>query len=299
LKITKLQELIYNLPIENFMKKNIISVTPETSIKQIKGLLRINRISGLPVLDEDRLVGVVSMEDLINAIEAGQAHAPVRQIMTTQLITVLETASIIEAIKKFYQSGVGRLLVVNEQGKLTGILTANDITKGLLETVSQSIQENEVKRDSLIIFKEDIVSDQTCLSLRYRIKERDFKNGGSASSKIKKALERIGISPQIIRRVAISAYEAEMNLIIHTDTGGELITEIQPEQIRLTVIDQGPGIADVDQAVSPGFSTAPAWIQELGFGAGMGLANIKKCVDSFTLESSPGIGTKLEVVINL
>jgi anti-sigma regulatory factor (Ser/Thr protein kinase) len=211
----------------------------------------------------------------------------------------METASIIEAIKKFYQSGVGRLLVVNEQGALTGVLTANDITKGLLETLSRTIQENEVKRDPGIIFKEDIVSDQTSLVLRYRIKERDFKNGGSASSKIKKALERLGILPQIIRRVAISAYEAEMNLIIHTDAGGELITEIQPNQIRMTAVDQGPGIADVDQAVSPGYSTAPSWIRELGFGAGMGLPNIKKCVDSFSIESSPGIGTKLDIVINL
>lgn len=299
MEFNKLQELIYNLPIENVMKKNVISVTPDMTIKQLKGILRINRISGVPVLDGGRLVGVVSLEDLITAIEAGEANSPVGKRMTTRLITVLETASIIEAIKKFYQSGVGRLMVVNEQGALTGILTANDITKGLLETVSRSYHDDEVKRDSRIIFKEDIVSDQTSLFLRYRIKERDFKSGGSASSKIKKALERLGILPQILRRVAISAYEAEMNLIIHTDAGGELITEIQPDLIRMTVLDHGPGIADVEQALSPGFSTASAGIRELGFGAGMGLTNIKKCADSFAIESSPGIGTKLDIVINL
>lgn len=298
MEFTKLQELIYNLPIENAMKRNIISVSPEMTIKQINGILRINRISGAPVLEDGRLVGVVSLEDLLKAIEEGEANAPVRERMTTRLITVLETSSIIEAIKKFYQTGVGRLLVVNDQGNLTGILTANDITKGLLETISRGIQENEVKQDSGIIFREDIVSDQTCLSLRYRVKERDFKNGGSASSKIKKALERLGISPEIVRRVSISAYESEMNLVIHTNYGGELITEIQPELIRLTTLDQGPGIPDIDQALSPGYSTAPEWIRELGFGAGMGLANIKKCVDSFTLESTLGVGTKLEVVIN-
>jgi CBS domain-containing protein/anti-sigma regulatory factor (Ser/Thr protein kinase) len=299
LEFTKIHELIYNLPIENVMKKNVISVTPDTTIKQLKGILRINRISGVPVLEGGRLVGVVSTEDVLTAIEAGELNSLVGERMTTQLVTVMETASIIEAIKKFYQSGVGRLLVVNEQGTLTGVLTANDITKGLLETLSRTIQDNEVKRDPGIIFKDDIVSDQTSLFLRYRIKERDFKNGGSASSKIKKALERLGISPQIIRRVAISAYEAEMNLIIHTDAGGELITEIRPDQIRMTVVDQGPGIPDVEQAVSPGYSTAPAGVRELGFGAGMGLPNIKKCVDSFSIESSPGIGTNLDIVINL
>jgi CBS domain-containing protein/anti-sigma regulatory factor (Ser/Thr protein kinase) len=299
LEFTKLQELVYNLPIENVMKKNVISVRPDTTIKQLKGILRINRISGVPVLDGDRLVGIVSTEDLIKAIENGELNCPVGEKMTTQLITVLETASIIEAIRKFYQFGVGRLLVVNEQGTLTGVLTASDITKGLLEVVSRKYQDHEVKRKPQLVFKEDIVSDQTSLILRYRIKERDFKNGGSASSKIKKALEHLGISPQVLRRVAISAYEAEMNLIIHTDAGGELITEIQPDLIRMTVIDHGPGIPDVEQALCPGFSTAPEGVRELGFGAGMGLANIKKCADSFVIESSPGTGTTLNIIIYL
>ena len=90
-----------------------------------------------------------------------------------------------------------------------------------------------------------------------------------------------------------------MNLIIHTDAGGDLITEIQPDLIRMTAIDHGPGIPDVEQALCPGFSTAPKWIRELGFGAGMGLTNIKKCADSFVIESSPGTGTKLNIIIYL
>lgn len=299
MEFTKLQELVYNLPIEKVMKKSIISVTPDMSIKQLKGILRINRITGAPVLEGDRLVGIITTEDLIKAIEKGEINRPVGENMTTHLITVLETASIIEAIRKFYQFGVGRLLVVNEQGGLTGILTANDITKGLLEVVGRTFHENEVKGKSRIIFKEDIVSDQTTLTLRYRIKERDFKNGGSASSRIKKALERLGISALILRRVAISAYEAEMNLIIHTDRGGELNIEIQPDLIHLTVVDQGPGIPDVEQALRPGFSTAPEGVREMGFGAGMGLANIKKCADSFAIESTPGTGTKLDILFRL
>lgn len=299
MEFTKLQELVYNLPIEKVMKKSIISVTPDMTIKQLKGILRINRITGTPVLEGDRLVGIISTEDLIKAIEKGESNPTVGENMTTQLITVLETASIIEAIRKFYQFSVGRLLVVNEQGGLTGILTANDITKGLLEVVGRNFHENEVKGKSRIIFKEDIVSDQTTLTLRYRIKERDFRNGGSASSKIKKALERLGISALILRRVAISAYEAEMNLIIHTDSGGELNIEIQPDLIHLTVVDHGPGIPDVEQALRPGFSTAPEGVREMGFGAGMGLANIKKCADSFAIESTPGTGTRLDILFRL
>jgi CBS domain-containing protein/anti-sigma regulatory factor (Ser/Thr protein kinase) len=299
LEFTKKQELIYNLPIEHVMRKNVITVTPDTTIRQLKEILRINRISGVPVLDGGHLVGVASIEDLIKALEVGELDVPVGQRMTRQLITVLEHASIIEAVKKFSQFHIGRLLVVNEKGTLTGILTGSDITRGLLEAINLNDHAKELKRNPQIIFREDIVSDQTSLILRYHIKEKDFKSGGSASSKIKRAMEQLGISPQILRRVAICAYEAEMNLIIHTNAGGELIVEIEPELIRMTITDRGPGIPDVEQAMSPGFSTAPTWIQELGFGAGMGLANIKKCADSFTIQSNLGTGTQLDIVIQL
>jgi CBS domain-containing protein/anti-sigma regulatory factor (Ser/Thr protein kinase) len=298
-KVTKVQELIYNLPIEHVMKKEVITVTPDTTIRQLKEILKDNRISGVPVLEKERLVGIISIEDLIKALEDGQLNCPVGQRMSTNLITVTEKETVIEAVKKFSRFRVGRLLVLNYDGDLTGILTGSDITKGLLEALSLDYQTDEGQKNSRIIFREDIVSDQTSLILRYRIKAKDFKNGGQASSRIKHALECLGGSPQILRRVAISAYEAEMNLIIHTDAGGELITEMRPDQIIMRVVDQGPGIADVEQALRPGFSTAPAWIQELGFGAGMGLANIKKCADLFKIESAPGQGTQLEIIINI
>jgi CBS domain-containing protein/anti-sigma regulatory factor (Ser/Thr protein kinase) len=299
LEFTKKQELIYNLAIEKVMRKNVITVNPDTTIRELKKILKINRISGAPVVDNGRLIGIVSIEDLIKALEAGDLDVPVGQRMTRQLITVMEKSSIIEAVKKFSQFHVGRLLVVNDQGTLTGILTGSDITSGLLEAINLSDHDKEIKRNPQIIFREDIVSDQTSLILRYHIKEKDFKSGGSASSKIKRSMEQLGISPQILRRVAICAYEAEMNLIIHTDVGGDMIVEIEPDLIRMTVADSGPGIPDVEQAMSPGYSTAPTWIQELGFGAGMGLANIKRCADSFTIESDLGTGTLLNIVINL
>ncbi len=299
LKFTKVQELIYELPIKRVMKKNVITVSPDTSMTELKEILRINRISGVPVLKEGRLVGIISIEDLIKALERGDIEAPVYEKMTTRPITVSEDESVVEAVKKFTQYKVGRLLVVNDQGELTGILTGGDITRGLLEAISLDYHAEEISRYRARHIFEDIVSDQTSLILRYRVKAGDFKSGGRASSKIKRALDRLGGLPEVIRRVAIAAYEAEMNLIIHADQGGELVAELQPDMIRLSVIDHGPGIPDVEQAMSPGFSTAPNWIRELGFGAGMGLSNIKKCADSMKLESEVGIGTKLEIVICL
>jgi anti-sigma regulatory factor (Ser/Thr protein kinase) len=102
-----------------------------------------------------------------------------------------------------------------------------------------------------------------------------------------------------VRRVAVAAYEAETNLIIHTDAGGDLIAEIQPDQIRIVALDRGPGIPDIERALQPGYSTAPDWIRELGFGAGMGLNNIKACADSFALDSQVGVGTRLEAMFYL
>ena len=298
-KFTKIQELIYELPIERVMKKEIIEVSPDTSITELKEVLRVNRISGVPVVDGGRLIGIISIEDLIKALEEGDIQAPVRKRMTTRPITVRESESVVEAVKKFAQYKVGRLLVVNDQGDLKGILTGGDITRGLLEAISLDYHAEEISRYRAKHIFEDIVSDQTSLILRYTVKSKDFKSGGRASSKLKRALDRLGAIPEVIRRVAISAYEAEMNLIIHADEGGELIAEMQPDVIRITVTDHGPGILDVKQAMSPGYSTAPNWIRELGFGAGMGLANIKKCADYMKLESELGVGTTLEIVIYL
>jgi CBS domain-containing protein/anti-sigma regulatory factor (Ser/Thr protein kinase) len=298
-KFTKIQELIYELPIERVMKKNVIQVSPDTPMAELKEVLRINRISGVPVLESGHLLGIISIEDLIKALVKGNIQDPVRNRMTTHPITVRENDSVVEAVKRFAQYKVGRLLVVNEQGELTGILTGGDITRGLLEAISLDYHAEEISRYRAKHIFEDIVSDQTSLILRYDVKCKDFKSGGKASSKLKRALDRLGAVPEVIRRVAISAYEAEMNLIIHADEGGELIAEMQPNVIRITVIDHGPGIPDVNQAMSPGFSTAPNWIRELGFGAGMGLANIKKCADYMKLESQAGVGTQLEIVIYL
>jgi len=298
-KFTKVQELIYELPIERVMRKDVVKVTPDTSMTELKEILRVNRISGVPVVDGEMLSGVISIEDLIKALVQGDVQAPVKKRMTTRLITVLESESVVEAVKKFAQYKVGRLLVVNDQGQLRGILTGGDITRGLLETISLDYHADEISRYRAKHIFEDIVSDQTSLILRYQVKAKDFKKAGNASSKLKRALDRLGAVPELIRRVAISAYEAEMNLIIHADGGGELTAELQPEVIRVTAVDHGPGIPNVDQAMSPGFSTAPNWIRELGFGAGMGLMNIKRCADSMKLQSTVGVGTQLEIVVHL
>jgi CBS domain-containing protein/anti-sigma regulatory factor (Ser/Thr protein kinase) len=298
-EVTRVQELVYELKIGEVMNERLVTVTPDTSMAEFKEVLRVNRISGTPVVESGRLIGIISLEDLIKALLQGDIESPVRDRMTHNVYTVSVHESVIEAVKVFSQKGVGRLPVVDDQGNLVGVITQGDITHGLLKAIELDYHAEEISRYRASHIFEDIVSDRTSLLLRYKVSAKDFTRGGEASSKIKRALTRLGGNPQIIRRLAIAAYEAEMNIIIHTDHGGEIVAEIQPEQVRVLAVDHGPGIADVEQAMQPGFSTAPEWIREMGFGAGVGLNNIQKCADEMHLESTLGVGTRLQIVVYL
>lgn len=127
---------------------------------------------------------------------------------------------------------------------------------------------------------------------------KDFVNAGKASSRLKKVLENLGLPPGIIRRASIAAFEAEMNTSIYA-VAGIMHYYITPATIRVEIKDMGPGIEDIPLALTEGYSTAPDYIREMGFGSGMGLPNIKKNTDSLTITSTVGEGTTLDFVINL
>ncbi len=132
----------------------------------------------------------------------------------------------------------------------------------------------------------------------FRIKGGDFINAGESSIKIRNILKDIGADPDIIRRVAIAAYEAEMNVVMYAERGLMKVI-INAKNITLKVEDKGPGIADIELAMKPGYSTATEEVREMGFGAGMGLPNIKKNSDHFDIRSTLGKSTRLEMIFNL
>lgn len=136
------------------------------------------------------------------------------------------------------------------------------------------------------------------MKLSYEIVGNDFNNAGKATEQAKKILKQIGADSAAIRKVSIVAYEAEMNIVIHAEKGN-LSFNITPRYIEVIADDTGPGIADIEKAMQEGFSTAPDRIRELGFGAGMGLPNMKKFSDTFEISSVVGKGTKVRMVINL
>lgn len=292
-EINRIEELSYDLKVREVMVHNVITTSPEVPLASALELLRVNRISGLPVIEAGNLVGVISLEDIVRALQKNELPLPVKNYMSASLVTVKATDSVVEAIKTFSEKRLGRLLVVDENHKLMGIITKGDITRGILLAVQRDYKEEEVRRYRASHLFEDIVSDRTTLVLRYDIKAGDFTHGGNSSSNIKRALLRLGADFQVARRCGIAAYEAEMNLIIHTTHGGILKLEVEPHKITLSTNDDGPGIDDVQKVLQPGYSTATDEVRALGFGAGMGLVNINKCVDKMEIESTPGKGTKL------
>ena len=138
---------------------------------------------------------------------------------------------------------------------------------------------------------------QECIDLEYAVAADDYQTAGGASNNLKETLKMIGIPPPICRRAAIITYEAEMNLVIHGG-GGRVVANIDGDKIQIMTTDQGPGIPDVDLAVQEGYTTANDHAREMGFGAGMGLPNIKRNADAFEIETEVGKGTTLKTVIN-
>ena len=132
------------------------------------------------------------------------------------------------------------------------------------------------------------------MELKYEVIGGDFDRAGEASSNIKKTLQRINVPADTIRRIAIGTYEGEMDALIHAG-GGHVLADITATITLITIVDEGPGIPDIKLAMQEGWSTAPDYVREMGFGAGMGLPNMMKCSDSFEIKSEVGKGTEIKM----
>ena len=136
------------------------------------------------------------------------------------------------------------------------------------------------------------------LTLRFKVGDEDYLMAGEAASKTKKALQQLGLRQELVKNVAIIVYEAAMNIVIHANHG-EIRVVIVPDNVTVTAEDEGGGIPDLNLAMQEGYSTAPEEVREMGFGAGMGLPNIKHCSDRLDIETRMGVGTTLTAIIRL
>lgn len=298
-KYTKIQELTYELKVGNVMTKKVVTVSSKKTIYELRNILRTKRISGTPVVDKGKMIGIISIEDFMKCLAKGEINIPIEERMTKKVKTLYADEPLVHAVRKFDEYGFGRFPVIERgEGKLVGIITKGDIVKGLLKKLEIDYHKEEIHKYRASHIFEDIIADKAILTFHYNVVGGDFNCAGESASGLKRTLSRLGIQFDSVRRAAIAAYEAEMNIVIFTD-GGKLTVSVETHQIKIEASDSGPGITDIEQAMQPGFSTAPEWIRELGFGAGMGLLNINHCTDKMNLTSRVGKGTHLEAIIYL
>ena len=299
-KISKIQELFYEIRVGDVMKRDVFTVSPRTHMSVLKVILQKKRISGTPVVDKGKLVGIISIEDFIKWLADREQDCPLGEKMTRRVQTLYADEPLTNAINKFERHGFGRFVVIDRQNeRIVGIVTKGDIIEGLLKKLEiDYYEEQEVRQYRVRHFFEDILADKIILFFQYDVMGHDFKQAGESASRLKVTLRRLGLHPQVVRRVAIATYEAEMNLIIYTD-GGKICVRVEPHEIFVNVEDSGPGIPDVEKALQPGYSTAPEWVRELGFGAGMGLNNISNCANKMDLISTVGKGTQLSFYVSI
>jgi CBS domain-containing protein/anti-sigma regulatory factor (Ser/Thr protein kinase) len=298
--IHKVQELIYELKVRDAAVEDTLTVKPELKMSELRPVLRASKITAAPVIKDGKLLGIISVEDYINWLSEHAPDCPVSERMSKNLITMYDDEPMVDAIKNFEEYRYYEFPIIErDTGTLCGIITKFDVIVALLKALDIDYYKKEISdfKDATHFFK-DVQADETKLSFLYYVEGEDFKRSGEASSKLKKNLGYLGLHPDIIRRVAIATYESEMNLIIYGG-GGEISTVLSDQTITITVTDNGPGIPDIEKAMKPGFSTASDWVRELGFGAGMGLPNIKRCAEDFDITSEGGEGTQLTIKIPL
>ena len=136
------------------------------------------------------------------------------------------------------------------------------------------------------------------VTFHFEVDGSDFTSAGQASVLVKKHLRQLGIPPETIRRVSIAMYEGEINMVIHAG-GGDAFVTVSEEDIKIRLVDKGPGIADINKAMQEGYSTASENVRSLGFGAGMGLPNMKRYTDDMDIKSEVGVGTEITMKVNL
>ncbi len=298
-KVSVAQMLVYELRVRDAMTQPPVTGAPGDSLRTIQNLMKTHRISGVPILQNGAPMGLVSIEDIINALDQGHVNDPAERWMTQNIVTLRDHFSLVRAVAEFDRHGFGRFPVVNSSGELVGIITRGDITACLMQKLEKRAEEAAAREAALFSGQTGDLERDKPMVLQTEVKSGDYESAGKISQRMRQILRGRGVDPVIRRRAAIIAYEAEMNMIIHS-IGGDLSVAISPGKVIIEAVDRGPGIENVDLAMQEGWSTAGPLARELGFGAGMGLPNIKKCSDQFEIHSEMSVGTRLhcEVLLN-
>ena len=282
-------DLIYQLKVKDVMTTAVITARKTDTLLHIQALMRENYITGVPITEGSELLGLISIEDIITALNNNCINALAEEKMTRELIVLEEEMPLSFAISFFNKYRFSRYPVINQKKELVGILTSNDVISTLLVEMNREVlrlEKSHQKNSTRVGYSE----------MEFATTKLDFEKAGRASTEIKKALKSLNIDTQIIRRVAVASYELEINQVVHSH-GGTISCSIQPDKVIIVAADTGPGIENLTLALQEGYSTASEMVRSFGFGAGMGLANTKRVSDEFTINSKLGEGTTVRSVI--
>jgi len=284
-------ELIHQLKVKDVMTTMLITGTKDQTLRHIQALLRENRVAGIPIVEGKQLIGIISTEDILNALDKGYIESPVGEKMIKNVISLQDDMPLAFAISYLNKYRFGRFPVLNKDHELVGILTSTDVIRSLLIEMNREVLRLEKMQKSASPSSVSMYSEMEFTTAHY-----DFELAGRASAEIKKALKQRNFDQKLIRRVAIASYELEINQVVHSN-GGVMRCSILPDKVIITAVDTGPGIEDVNLALKEGYSTANEYVRSIGFGAGMGLANTKRVSDEFTIESALGKSTTVRSIV--
>ena len=284
-------DIIYRIKIKDVMTKNLFTVSPEATMDEARKIMKEKGITGLPVVRNKRILGIISINDILKWLDDGKMSSHVKDYMSTKLIVLEEEMPVSFVLSYFEKYKFRRFPVLNKQKEVAGMVTSRDINVTLLNEINKELKEIDNKKDSE---KKDNIAGK--YFRQFTIRKFDFENAGKASIAIKKFLKELGAPQNVIKRVSIAVYELEINQVVHSN-GGTIQLSIDGDIITIKSTDTGPGIEELDKALTEGFSTASEWIRSQGFGAGMGLPNVKKVSDDFQITSSLEKGTEVTTKI--
>ena len=291
-----IMELLQRFKVRDVMKRQVLCISRRATLREAQALMRENRISGLPVSENGRLYGIVSVNDIIKGLDGGWMNDVCEDHMATNLVVLEAGMPLAFALRYFNNYTYGRFPVLDSNRQLVGIISQRDVMRALLYELSVEIRKLERKTRQMQPQEEK--KEEHYFRKEWAVVRNDLSRAGHAANDIKGILRERKIDRTVVRRVAVAAYELEINICIHSH-GGVMVLLITDDDVTVTAKDRGPGIPDIEWACRDGTSTANDWIRSLGFGAGMGLSNSKRVSDKFDIQSEVGKFTKVQCVFSI
>lgn len=289
--------LFSNLDASSIMSTRLYALHPQDRVAQARAVMRENSISGVPIVDEQfHLVGLISVSKIIEALADGRLADSVDSVMTRAVVSLQAHDSFETVLSYFERYKFGRFPVVGEDGRLVGMITDTDVLSAIIRSFYSVYVHDQRRTLTLGSFADLSKEFENSSDFAYDIRSSGLTNAGEGSARLKAFLQSKGYAESVVRRASVCAYEAEINVCIHAAGKGSLRAIARDNEIIVRVEDEGPGIENIDLAMQEGWSTATDAIRELGFGAGMGLPNIRRFSDHLVIISGKDKPTKVEMI---